>query len=136
MWTRPGLAEIDKLGTNLLTVTNGQTLGGDTAELPVAAPGMISRIGPVTAVQYTGRVSGVNVYRSPLIPTINTNALSVQTTSLDLPATVGTSVAQGRFLNPATAGEPVAVLGAAARTPRAGPESRIYPGRSPSRTKG
>jgi putative ABC transport system permease protein len=108
------LAEIDKLGTNLLTVTNGQTLGGDTAELPMAAPGMISRIGPVTAVQYTGLVTGVNVYRSPLIPSVNTNALSVQATSLDLPATIGTSVAVGRFLNSATAREPVAVLGAAA----------------------
>jgi putative ABC transport system permease protein len=120
------LAEIDKLGTNLLTVTNGQTLAGDTAELPEAAPGMISRIGPVTAVQYTGAVSGVNVYRSPLIPSINTNALSVRTTSLDLPATVGTSVAQGRFLNPATAREPVAVLGPAAAG-RLGID-RLYPG--------
>jgi putative ABC transport system permease protein len=120
------LAEIDRLGTNLLTVTNGQTLGGDTAELPVAAPGMISRIGPVTAVQYTGRVGGVNAYRSPLIPTINTNALSVQAASLELPATVGTSVAQGRFLNPATAREPVAVLGATAAA-RLGIE-RLYPG--------
>ena len=43
------LAEIDKLGTNLLTVTTGQTLFGSTAELPLAAPGMIARIGPVTA---------------------------------------------------------------------------------------
>jgi putative ABC transport system permease protein len=108
------LAEIDTLGTNLLTVTNGQTLGGDTAELPMAAPGMISRIGPVTSVQYTGVVTGVNVYRSPLIPAVNTNALSVRATSLDLPSTIGTSVAEGRFLDSATAREPVAVLGAAA----------------------
>ena len=49
------LNEISRLGTNLLTVANGQTLSGDTAELPVAAPGMISRIGPVTAVDDTGR---------------------------------------------------------------------------------
>jgi putative ABC transport system permease protein len=120
------LAEIDKLGTNLLTVANGQILGGDTAELPIAAPGMISRIGPVTAVQYTGRVSGMNAYRSPLIPTVNTNALTVRAASLDLPATVGTSVAQGRYLNPATAREPVAVLGATAAA-RLGID-RLYPG--------
>src|SRR5438876_11921217 len=67
------LAEIDRLGTNLLTVTNGQTLFGDTAELPYAAPGMIARIGPVTRVQETG-ATGASVYRSPLIPSINTNA--------------------------------------------------------------
>ena len=42
------LAEIDRLGTNLLTVTNGQTFFGQTAELPKPAPGMIGRIGPVT----------------------------------------------------------------------------------------
>src|SRR5262249_31461322 len=108
------LAEIDRLGTNLLTVTNGQTLAGDRAELPIAAPGMISRIGPVTGVQDTGTVDDVSAYRSPLIPSNNTNALAVRATSLRLPDAVGTSVAQGRFLNAATAREPVAVLGAAA----------------------
>src|SRR5438067_8003881 len=45
------LAEIDRLGTNLLTVTNGQDLLGKTAELPKAAPGMIGRIGPVATVE-------------------------------------------------------------------------------------
>jgi putative ABC transport system permease protein len=118
--------EISKLGTNLLTVANGQTLSGATAELPVAAPGMISRIEAVTAVDDTGSLSNTDAYRSPLIPSINTNALSVQVTSLGLPRTVGTSVAKGRFLNTATAREPVAVLGAAAAA-RMGID-RIYPG--------
>jgi putative ABC transport system permease protein len=108
------LAEIAKLGTNLLTVTNGQTFTGATAELPVAAPGMITRLPGVTAVQDTGTVSSVNAYRSPLIPSINTNALSVDAATLGLPAVAGTSIAKGRFLNAATAREPVAVLGAAA----------------------
>jgi putative ABC transport system permease protein len=120
------LAEIDKLGTNLLTVTNGHTLAGQPAQLPVAAPGMINRIRSVDAVQYTGAVGGVNVYRSPLIPAVNTNALSVQATSLDLLATVGTTVAQGRYLNSATAREAVAVLGATAAA-RLGID-RIWPG--------
>ena len=118
------LAEIDKLGTNLLTVTNGQTLFGQTAELPLASPGMITRIGPVTQVQETGSTS-VNVYRTPLIPSINTNALSVQAASLGLQATVGTHVAAGSYLNAATAREPVAVLGAAAAQ-RLGVD-RVYP---------
>jgi putative ABC transport system permease protein len=42
------LAEIDRLGTNLLTVTNGQTFAGQTAQLPLTAPTMIARINPVT----------------------------------------------------------------------------------------
>jgi putative ABC transport system permease protein len=106
------LAEIQALGTNLLTVTNGQTLSGGVAELPEEAPGMIARLPGVTAVQDTGTVSGVNAYKSPLIPPIETNALSVDAATLGLPAVAGTTLAQGEFLNAATALEPVAVLGA------------------------
>jgi putative ABC transport system permease protein len=120
------LNEIGRLGTNLLTVANGHTLSGEPAELPVAAPGMIARIGSVTAVDDTGTIGNVPAYRSPLIPSINTNALSVQAASMGLPHTVGTSVAEGRFLNPATAREPVAVLGAGAAS-RMG-VNRIYRG--------
>ncbi len=120
------LAEINRLGTNLLTVTKGESLFGQPAELPVAAPGMIGRIGPVTEVQYTGAVGNVNVYRSPLVPSIDTNALSVAASSLALPSDVGTSLASGRYLNPATATEPVAVLGAAAAQ-RLGID-RVFPG--------
>jgi len=119
------LAEIDRLGTNLLTVTNGRNLFGQPTELPVAAPAIIGRIGSVTQVQYTGSVN-VSVYRSPLIPRVNTNAISVRAASLDLLPTVGTTVAQGSYLNRATATVPVAVLGAVAAE-RLGIE-RIYPG--------
>jgi putative ABC transport system permease protein len=108
------LAEIQQLGTNLLTVTNGLTLAGETAELPAAAPGMIARLPGVTAVQDTGGIDDANVYKSPLVPSINTNALSVDAATLGLPAAAGTSLAQGRFLNAATERKPVAVLGAAA----------------------
>jgi putative ABC transport system permease protein len=119
------LAEIDRLGTNLLTVTNGQTLFGQTAELPLAAPGMIRRIGPVKQVQYTGSTSA-NVYRSPYIPAVNTNGLAVQAASIGLPHAVRTTVAQGVYLNAATAREPVAVLGAQAASLLG--IDRIYPG--------
>jgi putative ABC transport system permease protein len=119
------LAEISKLGTNLLTVTNGQSLTGSTAELPKAAPAMFGRIGPVTSVEETGSISA-NVFRSPFIPPIDTNALSVEAASLGLLPTVGTSVGEGRYLNAATAREPVAVLGAVA-SQRLGID-RIYSG--------
>jgi putative ABC transport system permease protein len=126
------LTEIQALGTNLLTVTNGQTLTGGIAELPEAAPGMIARLPGVTAVQDTGAVGGVNVYKSPLIPTVETNALSVEATTLGLPAVAGTSLAQGQFLNAATAREPVAVLGAATAQrlgiDRIRPRMRIWAG--------
>ena len=108
------LAEISRLGTNLLTVTNGQTFSGGPAELPVAAPGMITRLPGVTAVQDTGTVGGISVYKSPYVPAIETNGLSVDAATLGLPAVAGTGLAQGRFLDAATAREPVAVLGAGA----------------------
>jgi putative ABC transport system permease protein len=107
------LAEIAKLGTNLLTVTNGQKLTGGNAELPNAAPAMIGRLPGVSTVQDTGTVNA-KVYRSPLIPAINTNGLTVNAAGLGLPAAVGTSIAQGSYLNAATARQPVAVLGAGA----------------------
>ncbi|MCW2918391.1 MAG: hypothetical protein JWN52_6459 [Actinomycetia bacterium] len=119
------LAEIDKLGTNLLTVTPGQTMGGDDAKLPYDAPAMIARIGPVETVQSTGKTKA-NAFRSPYIPSINTNALTVNAASLDLPAAIRTTVAQGKYLNAATADQPLAVLGSAAAS-RLG-ISRIHPG--------
>ncbi|HEX4832629.1 MAG TPA: ABC transporter permease [Trebonia sp.] len=106
------LAEIARLGTNLLTVTSGQDFQGNTAELPVAAPAMIARLPGVTAVQDTATLTGVNAFRTPYIPTTETNALTVQAATLGLPAVAGTSVAQGRYLSAATEREPVAVLGA------------------------
>ena len=119
------LAEIDRLGTNLLTVTTGQTLFGATAELPLAAPGMIARIGPVTQVADTGSTSA-NVYRSQLIPSVNTNALQVQAATLNLLPAVGSTVARGSYLNAATATEPVCVLGAQAAQLLG--IDRVYPG--------
>jgi putative ABC transport system permease protein len=107
------LNEIAALGTNLLVVQNGQTLTGQPAELPTVAPAMIARIDAVDEVQETGSVSG-DVYRSPLVPAVNTNALSIEAASLGLLPTVGTSVAEGSYLDAATAREPVCVLGAAA----------------------
>jgi putative ABC transport system permease protein len=106
------LNEISALGTNLLVVQSGQTLSGQTAELPTAAPAMIGGIDGVTQVQQTGSVTG-DVYSSPLIPAVDTNAIGIDTASLGLLRTVGTSVAEGTYLNAATAQEPVAVLGAA-----------------------
>jgi putative ABC transport system permease protein len=120
------LAEINRLGTNLLTVSNGQSLTGGAAELPTTAPAMIGRISGVQQVQSTGAVTGVNAYRTPYIPSVDTNGLTVQAASLDLLPVLATTIAQGHYLNAATAQEPVAVLGAAAAQ-RLGID-RIYPG--------
>jgi putative ABC transport system permease protein len=106
------LAEINQLGTNLLTATNGQSVTGGTVELPATAPAMIGRISGVQQVQSTGMISGVGAYRSPLIPSVDTNGLTVDATSIDLLPVIATTLAEGHYLNAATAREPVAVLGA------------------------
>jgi putative ABC transport system permease protein len=120
------LAEIDQLGTNMLTVTNGQTLFGQPAELPKAARAMIARISGVTAVQDAGYVNNIDAYRTPLIPSIDSNALTVQAVSLGLLHATGDTLAHGNYLNAATAREPVAVLGAVAAQ-RLGID-RVFPG--------
>jgi putative ABC transport system permease protein len=119
-------AEISQLGTNLLTVSNGQSLTGGTAELPISAPPMIGRISGVEQLQSTGAITGANAYRTPYIPSVDTNGLTVQAASLRLLPIVATTVAQGRYLNAATAEEPVAVLGATAAQLLG--IDRVYPG--------
>jgi putative ABC transport system permease protein len=107
------LAEIDRLGTNLLTVQNGHDVFGQNAELATDAPAMIARIGPVNEVAATGSVTA-SVYRSPLVPSVQSGGIAVQAAGTDLLTAVGTTVATGRFLNASTATEPVVVLGSSA----------------------
>ncbi|HWK28325.1 MAG TPA: ABC transporter permease [Solirubrobacter sp.] len=108
------LAEIDRLGTNLLTVEPGERFTGGQAKLPLEAPGRIALLGDVSSIAHTGLLKDTNVYRSSLIPASNTGGLLVQAASLTLPAVLNTGVARGRWLNAGTAREPVTVLGAAA----------------------
>jgi putative ABC transport system permease protein len=127
------LAEINQLGTNLLTVSNGQSFTGGTAELPISAPSMIGRISGVQRVQSTGAVNGADAFRTPYIPAVDTNGLTVQAASLNLLPVLATSVAQGRYLNAATAQEPVVVLGAVTAQllgiDHVYPDERIWVGR-------
>jgi putative ABC transport system permease protein len=119
------LAEIDRLGTNLLTVTNGRDFTGTETELPTSAPGSIARLDGVEDVQHTGTTTA-KAYRNDRIPPINTNSLTVRAASLDLLGAIKTGVAHGRYLNAATATTPVAVLGAVSAQ-RLG-ITQVYPG--------
>ena len=107
------LAQLDRLGTNLLTVRAGVGIGRGSAQLPVDAAAMVSRIGPVEA---TTAVSSVNadVYRTGYIPEGQTGGVSVQAVDLDLVETLAGSMAEGKFLDGATALYPTTVLGSVA----------------------
>jgi len=108
------LTEIDRLGTNLLTVENGQSITGGAVQLPVEAPGRITLLDDVQSVAHTGLMKDAKVYRSSMIPAANSGGLQVRATSLNLLPVLTTGVARGRWLNAGTAREPVAVLGAVA----------------------
>jgi putative ABC transport system permease protein len=106
------LAEIDRLGTNLLTVEAGQSLTGGPAKLPREAPARIAHLRDVEQVAHTALIKDAYVYGSPLIPAGKTGGIQVRATSLDLLSVLGIGVARGTWLNAGTALEPVAVLGA------------------------
>jgi putative ABC transport system permease protein len=107
-------AELDRqlasLGTNLLTVGPGNTFFGDASELPNEATSMIARIGSVTKVAATGRVSA-NVFRNDHVGKAETGGISVRAAELNLPDTVGATVHSGAWLNDATSRYPAVVLG-------------------------
>jgi putative ABC transport system permease protein len=119
------LAQIDQLGTNMLTAEAGQSLTGGPAKLPLEAPARITHLDNVQQVAHTALIKNKNVYRNPMIPAGNTGGLEVRATSLNLPAVLRTDIARGNWLNDGTALEPVAVLGAVTAQ-RLGID-RVYP---------
>ena len=104
------LAQIDRLGTNLLTVEKGQGIGGSEGPLPLTAPSMIGVLPGVQRVSSTATLPG-GVYRSDLVPTFETGAIGLRTTDPSLLQTLNGRLLAGTFLNAATARYPVAVLG-------------------------
>ncbi len=129
-------AQLAELGTNLLTVSPGETIFGEDASLPPESVGMIGRIGPVETVSATGNVPGNgglgNVRRTDLIPSSQTGGIAVKAARTDLPEVLGATVRSGRFLNAATEGYPAVVLGSVAAErlgiDRADPAVVVYVG--------
>jgi putative ABC transport system permease protein len=122
-------ADLDRalaaLGTNMLTVTPGQTMFGKDSKLPDDSMAMIRRIGPVLSATATGSVDGAHAYRTDRIPSAQTGGLAVLAAQLDLLKTVGAELAGGTWLNAATARYPAVVLGADAAR-RLGDVPAIY----------
>jgi putative ABC transport system permease protein len=106
--------ELDKLGTNMLTVSPGRTLLGEQATLPDESIAMIKRIGPVQSATATGVLSKTYAYRNDRIPAAQSGGLSVAAAKLDLLDTVGGTLKHGAWLNAATDRYPTVVLGAKA----------------------
>ena len=108
------LADIDRLGTNMLTAEAGQSFTGGQAQLPAEASARISHLGDVQELATTALLKTVKIYRSSMVPAVQSGGLEVRAASLNLLSVLGSGVAQGAWLNGGTAGAPVAVLGSLA----------------------
>ena len=92
------LAEIDALGTNLLTVTPGQTFTGANEVLPDPSVAMIAHMRNIESDAAVYQLAHANVYRTPFVPALRRPEGSPST----LPAKTclrASSIASGRFLD-------------------------------------
>ena len=108
------IAQLDALGTNLLTVAPGQTFAGESAALPESAVRAVRGLGSVREASAVNAVSGASVRRSPFIEAEETSGITVDAAEPDLLATLGGRVVTGRFLGAAAGRYPLVVLGAVA----------------------
>jgi hypothetical protein len=119
------LAELDRLGTNLLTVTPGQTFFGEAAEPPAAADRAVRNLSSVRDAAAVTELAA-SVRRSPYIEAAETSGIKVEAADSTLLRTLGGSVTSG-FL-----GESVllsllggaAGIGSGSRSPRPMPRPR------------
>lgn len=110
------LGQIDELGTNLLIITNGQTIAGDETELPAAASGAVLAADGVAAATPTAELPSVSIYRTDRVPTYQSGSLDARAIDPSLLATLHGKLLAGTSLNKATSHYPVTVLGYAAAT--------------------
>jgi putative ABC transport system permease protein len=108
------LAEIDSLGTNLLTVTPGQTFLGANEVLPNTAVGTIKHMGSVQQVSGVYGISGATVLRTPYVPSEQTGGIGVNAADPGLLGAVSGKLASGHFISANNDTYPTAVLGAQA----------------------
>src|SRR5579859_2107395 len=87
------LALIDSLGTNLLTVTPGQTFLGQNEVLPDTALGTIRHMPAVTNVAAVYQVPSVSVLRSPYVPSDQTGGIGVDAADTGLPSALSDRMA-------------------------------------------
>jgi len=106
-------AQLDALGTNLLTVHPGQTMMGDDASLPDESVAMIHRI-PTIDTASAVRAVDANVRKTDLVPEEQTSGIGVAATDIELAHTVAATLRKGRWLDAATVRYPAVVLGSTA----------------------
>src|ERR1700722_13052892 len=105
------IAEIDSLGTNLLTVSPGTDFLGNAAVLAPSSVPMIKHMLHVESDAPICQLANANVYRPPFVPAEQTGGIGVDAASDNLPKVVGTTLASGHFLGAVSQRYPEVVLG-------------------------
>ncbi len=108
------LAQIDALGTNLLTVTPGTTFLGSNEVLPSTAVPMINHMSAVQEAAAVYQVPAVTILRTRYVPAVQTGGIGVDAADPGLLRAVGGKLSDGQFLNAANDRYPTVVLGAQA----------------------
>jgi putative ABC transport system permease protein len=108
------LAEIDRLGTNLLTVTAGQSLTGSDSQLPEGSADATGHLDEVEGASAVTSMSDATIRRTPYIDEEETGGITVMASDVNLLATLQGTLAAGSFLTKATERYPAVVLGSVA----------------------
>ena len=106
------IAQLDRLGTNMLEVSAGTGIGLGSGELPEQASTMVSRVAPVENVASVGDVEDARVFKNELGPEGQTGGLTVKAVDTNLLDTLQGTLVAGVFLDEVTTEYPVTVLGA------------------------
>ncbi|WP_406499055.1 ABC transporter permease [Streptomyces sp. NBC_00846] len=107
------MAQLDRLGTNLLTAEAGEDAMGQAVKLPKNAVAMVERVGPVQHATATADVDA-RIRRSDVVPEERTAGVTTQAARIDLLSALGGEVDKGVWLNPVGERLPTTVLGAVA----------------------
>jgi putative ABC transport system permease protein len=105
------LDQLAKLGTNLLTVTPGQSFFSDTVTLPASASRAVRGLPGVELAASTTAIDA-SVRRTDLISDEEGGGIQLAAAEPGLLAAVGGTLARGRFLDAALVRYPAVVLGA------------------------
>ncbi|MFF2026017.1 ABC transporter permease [Streptomyces sp. NPDC058171] len=107
------MAQLDRLGTNLLTAEAGEDHEGKPLKFPKSAVAMVERIGPVQHATATAEVDA-RIRRSDLVPEERTAGVTTQAARTDLLTALGGEVDRGVWLDAASSRLPATVLGSEA----------------------
>ena len=106
-------AQLESLGTNMLTVTPGADFSGTNIKLPTDSVGRIKQIDGIQQASSTSLVKA-SVYRSALSDKQATGGIATLVAEKGLLDVVAGEVDKGAWLNEATSSYPATVLGATA----------------------